>query len=437
LKELCHGAYEEGAFVQMEGHVLGTVEWDLGHPTAESWMRVLCTETHMDNSPWGDESAAPSYTTSYSEPTPFEDTKTQHVARFLMEMTLFGQEYLSFAPSVIALAALTLARYICGKGRRPSDESAETLALINLLDTTLSQNLSSVSQTLVKKYSYAYYSKASGVVVSFYLRGGRFPVREMAESVERATRRMNGQPVKPASLTPNFVPVAPAPRPSPIPPPPPTPVRSRADNISWGSGSSVGTPGLVRSESISSGSSSMEVDAYGDYDDDADASSSASVYANSDCEVDMVPSSAADGDDEDESEYEMDADQQVPATSLPGYAAGVLGLTLGASTDDTGSMPITPITPFYGLNPFEAAQAAALAAAAQRDHLAAKDVSHPKGKENAAPHGHVRSHSRSNSQSLIPCQGVNVPGVVGVVEGSSGEEMVMGEYRPALLTIVP
>lgn len=104
LKELCHNAYEEGAFVQMEGHVLGTIDWEMGSPTAESWLRVLCTETSTD---------------LHSEP--FEDTRTQHVARFLMECSLYGRDYIQFPPSVLALGALRLARQICGKPRRVSE----------------------------------------------------------------------------------------------------------------------------------------------------------------------------------------------------------------------------------------------------------------------------------------------------------------------------
>lgn len=94
LCEICRDEYDESAFIQMEGHVLATIAWRVGHPTAEAWLRIasvgLC----------------------------FEDGRTQHVARFLMEITLFHREFLSFPPSVIAQGALLLARYTLNKSRR-------------------------------------------------------------------------------------------------------------------------------------------------------------------------------------------------------------------------------------------------------------------------------------------------------------------------------
>ncbi len=94
LRELCSDAYEESAFIQMEGHVLATIAWKVGHPTAEAWLRLACTGFC------------------------FEDAKTQHVARFLMEITLFYRDFVSFPSSVIAGAALLLARYVLKKQRR-------------------------------------------------------------------------------------------------------------------------------------------------------------------------------------------------------------------------------------------------------------------------------------------------------------------------------
>ncbi|KAE9385239.1 hypothetical protein BT96DRAFT_1007245 [Gymnopus androsaceus JB14] len=41
LVQMCHDAYEESVFRQMEGHILSTIQWRLGHPTAETWLRIL------------------------------------------------------------------------------------------------------------------------------------------------------------------------------------------------------------------------------------------------------------------------------------------------------------------------------------------------------------------------------------------------------------
>jgi len=153
VQDLCHicgDTYEESAFIQMEGHVLSTIQWALGHPTAEAWLRLLCC------------TAIP------------EETKVQHVARFLMEITLFYREFVKFSPSTVALASLTLARSLCGKPRRVWEESDECLEVIGHLDTRLATNVNDLSETLVKKYSYAFYSKAATFVVQHYLEGGRF-----------------------------------------------------------------------------------------------------------------------------------------------------------------------------------------------------------------------------------------------------------------------
>ena len=150
LVQICRETYEESAFIQMEGHVLSTLGWSLGHPTAEAWLRILCCHPNV------------------------EDTKVQHVARFLMEITLFYREFVKYPPSTISLAALTLARYVCGKTRRVWEETDEALEVIELLDNRLALQVNELSETLVKKYSYAFYSKAATFVVQYYLQGNRF-----------------------------------------------------------------------------------------------------------------------------------------------------------------------------------------------------------------------------------------------------------------------
>lgn len=150
LAEICREAYDESAFIQMEGHVLSTIQWSLGHPTAEAWLRILCSGPCV------------------------EDPKVQHVARFLMEITLFYREFVEYVPSAIALGALTLARYVCGKGRRLFEETEEALEIVDLMDTRLAKHVNDLSETLVKKYAYAFYSKAATFVLQYYLEGNRF-----------------------------------------------------------------------------------------------------------------------------------------------------------------------------------------------------------------------------------------------------------------------
>jgi len=150
LAQICRDTYDESAFIQMEGHVLSTIQWTLGHPTAEAWLRLMCVGPCV------------------------EDAKVQHVARFLMEITLFYREFIKFSPSSIALAALTLARFLCGKARRMWEETEECFDVVDYLDTRLAKHVNDLSETLVKKYSYAFYSKAATFVVQYYLQGGRY-----------------------------------------------------------------------------------------------------------------------------------------------------------------------------------------------------------------------------------------------------------------------
>lgn len=91
LSEMCCRAYDESAFIQMEGHVLSTIGWVLGHPSAEAWLRVFSTGIR------------------------YEDQKIANMARFLMEVTLFHREFIGIRSSIIAAGALMLARFICGK----------------------------------------------------------------------------------------------------------------------------------------------------------------------------------------------------------------------------------------------------------------------------------------------------------------------------------
>jgi hypothetical protein len=95
LSEMCCKAYDENAFVQMEGHVLTTIGWTLGHPTAEAWLRLFNKEAR-------------------------EEQRTEDVTRFLMEITLYHRDHVGVQSYDIATGAIMLARHICGKPRRVS-----------------------------------------------------------------------------------------------------------------------------------------------------------------------------------------------------------------------------------------------------------------------------------------------------------------------------
>ncbi|KAH7883743.1 cyclin-like protein [Phlebopus sp. FC_14] len=177
LAQICRETYDESAFIQMESHVLATIQWTLGHPTAEAWLRLMCCDPFV------------------------EEEKVQHVARFLMEITLFYREFVKYAPSSIALGALTLARFLCGKPRRLFEETEECQEIVELLDNRLAKHANDLSETLIKKYSYAFYSKAATFVVQYYLRGGRFTRQHIIPFPVTPTRSSMSGASTPMSVT--------------------------------------------------------------------------------------------------------------------------------------------------------------------------------------------------------------------------------------------
>lgn len=187
LVQMCRNAYEESAFIQMEGHILSTISWTLGHPTAEAWLRLMCCGPCI------------------------EEPKVQHVARFLMEITLFYREFVKYCPSSIAFAALTLSRYICGKPPRVWDVATQCSEIVDLLDNRLARQVNGLSEILVKKYSYAFYSKAATCVVQYYLQGGRYqPPKEVftphtpTRSVSTATSSTVSTPMSTSDASDDF-----------------------------------------------------------------------------------------------------------------------------------------------------------------------------------------------------------------------------------------
>ena len=168
LAEMCCKAYDESAFIQMEGHVLTTITWTVGAPTAEAWLRILCQTSGT------------------------EEPRVQNVARFLMELTLFHREFVGHPASHVAQAALVLARFICGKPKRfqlRADDIVTRIAFA--IDRQLGEKLDRVSDILVRKYAPAYYGRASSIVKEWYLLGHRFqwvdaPITPIAPSLSSA-----------------------------------------------------------------------------------------------------------------------------------------------------------------------------------------------------------------------------------------------------------
>lgn len=177
LRDMCCNAYDESAFIQMEGHILNTVGWCIGHPTAESWLRLSSMGTSV------------------------EGAETQHITRFIMELTLFHSDFVPFLPSAIAAGSLMVARFLLNKPQRVSfpfppsveretnhcsvfrqvvDESDPSVEVAFLLDTLLGERLETVSEIVVAKYGHSYYMRSSHFVREQYLKGRRFELHVQA-----------------------------------------------------------------------------------------------------------------------------------------------------------------------------------------------------------------------------------------------------------------
>ncbi|CAD6571511.1 MAG: hypothetical protein CYPHOPRED_004460 [Cyphobasidiales sp. Tagirdzhanova-0007] len=160
----CH-AYDASAFIQMEGHVLSTLNWLIGHPTAESWLRVQSlTDPSMLSS----------------------DSKIQHVTRILMEITLFHRAFVPLKSSEIALGCLLLARFMLGVPRQTRDESEIAVRIAQMLDGHLADHLEQVSAIVIKKYALACFCHASTFLREWYLAGKRFDLHAWPSSHSNA-----------------------------------------------------------------------------------------------------------------------------------------------------------------------------------------------------------------------------------------------------------
>lgn len=116
----------------VEGHLLQTIGWCIGHPTAEAWLRLYCQGTK-------------------------ESTQVQHVARFIMECTLFTRDFVGLKSSSVAKGSLLMARHVCGLASRadlgPGEK--EVKHVTTCLDTLFAEHSKSVSTICIEKVSSA------------------------------------------------------------------------------------------------------------------------------------------------------------------------------------------------------------------------------------------------------------------------------------------
>lgn len=151
LKSMCVGAYEEEMFVQMEGHVLATLGWELGSvQTCEAFVehqiaRLRGQHGHVDG-------------------------RLIHLSRFFLDLSLFSREFLIFKPSEIATSSVALARHILGS--QEFIHYRYTEREVHCLEVLLTK-IPSASSILRRKYAHKQLLNVTAVIDDFQAQAAR------------------------------------------------------------------------------------------------------------------------------------------------------------------------------------------------------------------------------------------------------------------------
>ena len=142
LKKMCCHLYEEYTFTEMEWHVLQTLDWVIGHPTIDSFLKLTRDGVMYD-------------------------VEAEHMACYISEMALFHKDFVSKRPSDIARASLDLSRMILGRRRemfRTQWEHCYEHGTFNLLSKLVTNKPSMV---LALKYASSNLSRVSITLDTF------------------------------------------------------------------------------------------------------------------------------------------------------------------------------------------------------------------------------------------------------------------------------
>ena len=151
LRNMCVNAYDEDMFVQMEGHVLATLGWELGGvQTCEAFVehqiaRLRGQHGHVDG-------------------------RLIHLSRFFLDLSLFGREFLSFKPSEIAAASIALARHILGSQQFIQQRHSERV--VDCVELLLTK-MPSASSILRRKYSHKQLLDVTSIIDDFLAQAAR------------------------------------------------------------------------------------------------------------------------------------------------------------------------------------------------------------------------------------------------------------------------
>ncbi|KAG5437226.1 hypothetical protein PCANB_001018 [Pneumocystis canis] len=138
LKELCTvccDSYREEMFIQMESHIIKTLDWVINHPTTISFLQIITLQSDFSKD-------------------------IIELAQFFTELALFYRDLICL-PNIIAEASLFLAQSILQPKKHYMVPSSEILSCIHALQ----RHLNDISNVLLKKYSHIGIKK----IISDYL----------------------------------------------------------------------------------------------------------------------------------------------------------------------------------------------------------------------------------------------------------------------------
>jgi hypothetical protein len=140
LESMCCSLYDDDMFIQMEWHVLQTLDWSVGHPTVDEFLSVALLD----------------------EP---YDPEVEHMALYILEIALFDRNFVSKPSSMLARAALALSRCILTP---PQPRHTHWFAQCD--STTLvglSRQIHQPSTVVARKYASSQFSRVSKVLEYF------------------------------------------------------------------------------------------------------------------------------------------------------------------------------------------------------------------------------------------------------------------------------
>ena len=143
LANMCCNLYDGDMFIQMERHVMITLDWFVGSPTVDGFLQMALDEG-------------------------MQDREVEHMASYIAEIALFHRDFVSKRPSDIAKSSLALARIILNRDQPLDCQWAASYDPDTFVG--LSQHLHRPSQVLLQKYRSTHFSKVSDTLDKFLTR---------------------------------------------------------------------------------------------------------------------------------------------------------------------------------------------------------------------------------------------------------------------------